>query len=78
VSVSANDNIKGQAESYIKRELRSLQDVTLVDKGADREQDIIAMEVFTKNVYNSGVIIYAFIRFTIESFKDCCKINIKK
>jgi len=57
VSVSANDNIKGQVESYIKRELRSLQDVTLVDEGADWELSILAMEVSTKGGYKSGVII---------------------
>lgn len=57
VSVSADDNIKGQVESYIKRELRSLQDVTLVDEGADWELSIVAMEVSTKSGYKSGVIL---------------------
>jgi hypothetical protein len=61
VSVSADNNIKGQVESYIKRELRSLQDVTLVDEGADWELSILAMEISTKDGYKSGVVISAVI-----------------
>lgn len=57
VSISANESIKSQVDSYIKRELRSLQDVTLVDEGADWELNILAMEASTKAGYKSGVIL---------------------
>lgn len=61
VSVSAEEAIRGQVESYVKRELRSLRDVTIVDEGADWELSILAMEVSTKGGYKSGVIISAVI-----------------
>ncbi|WJW76086.1 hypothetical protein QVG61_03055 [Thiohalobacter sp. IOR34] len=67
VTVSADDNIKGQVESYIKRELRSLQDVTLVDEGADWELSILAMEVSTKGGYTSGVILSVVILSTFNN-----------
>jgi len=67
VSVSADENIKGQVESYIKRELRSLQDVTLVDEGADWELSILALEVSTKGGYKSGVIISAVILYPFKN-----------
>jgi hypothetical protein len=57
VSVSASDDIKGQVESYIKRELRSLQDVSLVDEGGEWQLSILAMEVSTKGGHKSGVIL---------------------
>lgn len=44
LSVSANENIKGQIESYINRELRSLHDVVLVDEDADWELSLLALE----------------------------------
>lgn len=47
VSVTAEENIKNQIESYVNRELRSLQDVVLVDQDADSELSILAMEIST-------------------------------
>lgn len=57
VNVAANDNIKGQIESYIKRELRSLSDVTVVDEEAEWELQIVAMEPATKGGYKTGIIL---------------------
>lgn len=67
VSISADESIKSQVDSYIKRELRSLQDVTLVDEGADWELNIIAMEVSTKAGYKSGIVLSVII---ISPFKN--------
>jgi len=67
VLVSADDNIKGQVESYIKRELRSLQDVTLVDEGADFVLHVVAMEIFTTNGYKRGVVLSVLILSSFNS-----------
>lgn len=57
VLVRGDANITGQAESYIKRELRSLSDVVLVDEGAEWVLDIIVMELKTQGGYKSGILL---------------------
>ena len=57
VSVSADENIKGMVTSYINRELRSLQDVEVVDRDPEWELQILAMEVSTKGGYKSGIVL---------------------
>ena len=44
VKVSADENIKGRIESYLKRELRSLGDVTVVDEKPSWEICLVALE----------------------------------
>ncbi len=57
VMVGAEDYIRGKIDSYIKRELRSLSDVTLVDEGADWKLSILAMEPSTRGGGKGGVVI---------------------
>jgi hypothetical protein len=61
VSVRGSENIKGQAESYINRELRSLNDVVLVDEGAEWVLDIVVLELKTQRDYISGIALSAVI-----------------
>jgi len=44
VVVSAEEKISGKIESYIKRELRSLADVTIVEEETDYEISVVAIE----------------------------------
>jgi len=57
VSVSADENIKGTVTSYINRELRSLQDVEIVDRDPEWELQILAMEISTKGGYKTGIVL---------------------
>lgn len=73
VTVSAPDNIKGAMSSYLNRELRSLNDVELVDTNPFWEIDVVAMELKTVGGYTSGValstvIIRAFDNQTLSDF----------
>ena len=53
--VSGDQNIKGEVTSYITRELRSLNDVIIVDENADWQISILAMEAITKGSYKGGI-----------------------
>lgn len=55
VSVSASDNIKGEIESYISRELRSLGDIVVTDDNPRWILSIVALESTTKGGYKSGI-----------------------
>jgi hypothetical protein len=57
VRVSANENIKGSVGSYINRELRSLNDVELVDSNPEWEINVLAMETKTVSGYKSGFVL---------------------
>lgn len=57
VSVNANENIKGEIESYISRELRSLGDIIVTDNNPRWVLNIVALEVSTKGGYKSGVLL---------------------
>ena len=56
-SFSADKNIGNRVDSYIKRELRSLGDVAIVEKYGDWELDILAMESITKGGNKSGIVV---------------------
>jgi len=55
ISVSGEDNIKDEVESYISQELISLGDIIVTDKEPDWIIEIIAIEVKTKSGPKSGV-----------------------
>jgi hypothetical protein len=57
VNITADENIKGEVTSYVKRELRSLSDVLVADDKPDWQLDILAIEVATKAGYKSGVVL---------------------
>jgi hypothetical protein len=57
VSVSAPDDIKDLVSSYLNRELRSLNDVEIVDNNPDWEIEIVAMELKTVSGYKNGIAI---------------------
>ncbi len=61
VYVSANENIKGEIESYISRELRSLGDIIVTDSNPRWILNIVAMELLTKGGYKSGVVLSVII-----------------
>lgn len=67
VTVSAPDNIKGAVSSYLNRELRSLNDVELVDTKPEWEINVLAMELKTVGGYKSGVVLSTVI---INSFDN--------
>lgn len=60
VEISANDNIKELVTSYVNRELRTLNDVELVDEGPDRVLSILAVETDDSRVALSTVIYSPF------------------
>lgn len=55
IDVSADENIKEEVQSYLARELRSLNDVIIVDENPEWELSIIAMELSTKEGYKKGI-----------------------
>jgi len=59
VSVTASESIKGTVTSYINRELRSLQDVELVDRDEEYELKIMAMELSDAGGYNFAIALSA-------------------
>lgn len=56
-SFNADSNIENRVDSYIKRELRSLGDIVIVEQNGDWELDIIVMEATTKGGYKSGIVV---------------------
>ncbi len=56
LTCSAKDNIRGEVESFLRRELRSLNDVILVDENAGLEINIVAMEQETVSRRKVGII----------------------
>lgn len=64
--ISADEQIKGQIESYVSRELRSLGDVVLVDRDELYTIAIIAFEVSNNN--NAHQLGYAFSVLITSSF----------
>jgi len=67
VSISANDNIKGQIESYISRELRSLGDVIVTDDNPDWVLHIVALEPTSKGGNKVGIILSVVITRPFKS-----------
>jgi uncharacterized membrane protein YheB (UPF0754 family) len=61
--LSPDDNLKDTVSSYIKEELRSLNDVKLVDTNPEWEIDIMATRVTTSKGYKPRV------AFSIVTFK---------
>lgn len=61
INISANDKIKGELTSYLTRELRELNDVTIVDKKADWVLEILGIDLETKNGYKNGFCISVII-----------------
>jgi hypothetical protein len=61
VSVSAEENIKGISNSYLSRELRSLQDVELVDRNPEWVLSVIIMDLTTKRETKVGFVISVMI-----------------
>jgi len=57
VIVSGDENIKGVITSYLNRELRSLNDVELVDSDPEWTIMVMAMEARTIGGYKSGIIL---------------------
>lgn len=57
VTVSSNDNIQDIVKSYLNRELRSLNDVELVDTDPDWEIEVLAMELKTSSGNKPGVVL---------------------
>ncbi len=55
VTVTASDNIKSNIVSYLNRELRSLNDVELVDTKPDWEICVLALELSNVGGYKTGV-----------------------
>ena len=72
VSVTANDDIKGEVESYLKRELRSLGDVEVTDWGYDYVLKVIILEHTYKSSGNkTGQISCAYLglkKFSVIDF----------
>ncbi|NVM55777.1 MAG: hypothetical protein HWN66_18905 [Candidatus Helarchaeota archaeon] len=54
VDVTADENISSRIESYIKRELRSLQDITIVEDNANFRLSVIALELKTISGEKTG------------------------
>lgn len=71
VSVSGRENIKGMVTSFINRELRSLQDVELVDHNPEWELEILAMEVSTKGGSKVGIVLSVVILSKFNSQLLC-------
>ena len=61
IIVGGNESIKKLVASYIKRELRSLQDVEIVNSQEERELKILAMEILTKGLHDPGIIMSVII-----------------
>ncbi|MFH0771812.1 MAG: hypothetical protein V1933_04265 [Candidatus Omnitrophota bacterium] len=59
VTVSADDNIKSAVISYLNRELRSLNDVELVDTDSGWEIDVVVMESKTVDGRKRGLVIFS-------------------
>ncbi len=57
VNFSAPDNIKGSVSRYLNRELRSLNDVEIVENGPEWIIYMVAVELKTVGGYKSGVAI---------------------
>jgi hypothetical protein len=70
LACSAQDNIRGEVESYLRRELRSLNDVILVDENPDLEVRIIAMEQKTTDGIKVGLV---FSVVVLEPMADTIK-----
>jgi len=73
VIVSAKENIKSSLTSYLNRELRSLNDVELVETDPEWELNVLAVELKTTGGYKSGValsvvIISPFINQMLSGF----------
>lgn len=54
VTTSAKESVKGEFESYIKREFRSLKDVEIVDSEADFTISFVILETQTKGGGTTG------------------------
>jgi len=61
VAISAAENLKGPVSSYLNRELRSLNDVEIVDDNSEWNINVIAMDLQTIGGYKSGVALSAVI-----------------
>lgn len=61
VNVTAHEDISGRIESYIKRELRSLQDVEVVQDNPTYEIFIIASEHVTESGHKMGGISFSIL-----------------
>lgn len=55
VTVSASESIKDSVSSYLNRELRSLNDVEVVNDNPDWEISVVAMELKTVGGYKNGI-----------------------
>jgi len=76
VNVSADENISSRIESYIKRELRSLQDVTVVEDNANYEILIIALEPETISGHKTGGIVLSIL--ILEPIDVATLVNVLK
>ena len=70
VDVSGDKAIKNLVESYIKRELRELSDVSVVESNADWIIEIVAAEVENKARMKVGVVLSTVILKTVVD-QDC-------
>jgi hypothetical protein len=64
LSISADEDIKQKTESYLSRELRSLGDVTVVEKGGDCKLNIIVIDRVCLSIsvtYENPSIPYIFV-----------------
>jgi hypothetical protein len=68
VIVGGNENIKELVTSCIQRELRSLQDVEIVNSQQEWELKILAMEILTKGLHQAGIIMSVVILDKVHAY----------
>ena len=67
LTVTADPGLKDEFVSYVARELRSLQEVELVDSGADFELKIVAMETHSQGSSTpNGIAISTIVLRTVK------------
>lgn len=67
VDISASDNINGVVSSYLKRELRSLTDVEIVENNPEWIINILVVELETVGGHKNGVAISTVITSQLRS-----------
>ena len=77
VGVTADGNIKGQIESYISRELRSLGDIIVTNDHPDWILNIVAMESKTRSGYKSGIVLSIVILEPFKEYSAAFQVDIK-
>jgi hypothetical protein len=67
VEVSATENIKGLIHSFLTRELRSLEDVLIVDEDPDYKLEVAAVELTSNKGQKTGVALSILILMPFDS-----------